>query len=79
MTAEQQKWLNEHPKHEVYRQPPVVTTWNWTDDRYLLPDGGELPEKPTFYYWPGMRLMSAGDTLYTHQDVLRVGRKYDIC
>lgn len=77
MTPEQKEWLRNNPAYSPPTFLGVVSAYAWTDEKWLLGNGNELPEEPK--YAPFMRgVFSSGDTLYAAQPVLHVARKVAI-
>jgi hypothetical protein len=72
----QQKWLEEHPRHQRWHPLPFVGLERWTDEVWVMPDGQEVTEAPRWMTWGGLQVASAGDTLYVNPTVLRAARKF---
>lgn len=77
MTAEQKKWLEEHPGFKNWGPKGIVSLYHWTDVGYVFPNGTFVPEGQHHgWAWP-MHLMSSGDTLRViPKDAVKVGREY---
>lgn len=76
--AIQEEWLRNHPQHAKYEQLPVVTTQQWADHIWIMPDGREVTEEPRQMNFGGVRLVSAANTLYVDPCILHAARKYDV-